>query len=325
VKVMLFQNPDTVESRIWALLNEKLERIRQSINAVTEEPEDLHQLVLGIARPGVLDTVFSDASFVPRAKLDEWFDHHTGQMGGEDAVRVVQDLLGHAQHFDFGQVSDRIPKLDLPDLAPFFRLALRQNRRQLTETGGLMAFKTPEPWQRSVGVRPRYDDVHFERNSGSRVKGTILGVGNRLFDSVLEQACQTPDTYAAVSDQGGQNLLLVFRCYDRVTGNPSQPKTVICGVLWEAESIRIIKDWQILRVLNELAPTLRPSTDAEPHTQVAPPGKAEILTRAASLVRDAFRSLDLPFLQPELELLGIVAGVQATPQLSRSSISVSPL
>ena len=93
VKVMLVQNPDTVESRIWALLNEKLERIRQSINAVTEEPEDLHQLVLGIARPGVLDTVFSEASFVPRAKLDEWFDHHTGQMGGEDAVRVVQDLL----------------------------------------------------------------------------------------------------------------------------------------------------------------------------------------------------------------------------------------
>src|ERR1039458_3767876 len=97
------------------------------------------------------------------SKSDEWFDHHTGQMGGEDAVRVVQDLLGHAQHFDFAQVSDRIPKLDLPDLAPFFRLALRQNRRQLTETGGLMAFKTPEPWQRSVGVRPRYDDVHFDR------------------------------------------------------------------------------------------------------------------------------------------------------------------
>ena len=65
-----------------------------------------------------------------------------------------------------------------------------------------MAFKTPDPWQRSVGVRPRYDDVHFERNSASRVKGTILGVGSRLFDSALEQACQTPDTYTAVTDKG---------------------------------------------------------------------------------------------------------------------------
>src|SRR5450432_3580291 len=122
VKVMLFQNPDTVESRIWALLNEKLERITHSINAVTEAPEDMHQLVLGVAGPSVLDAVFSQADTVPRAKLAEWFDQQTGQMGGEDSVRVVQDLIGHAQHFDFAQVSERVPKLDLPDLAPFFRL-----------------------------------------------------------------------------------------------------------------------------------------------------------------------------------------------------------
>src|SRR5262249_49780241 len=107
VKVMLFQNPDTVESRIWTLLNEKLDRIKQSINAVTEEPEDLHQLVLGIAGPGLLETVFSQADSIPRTSLAEWFDQQTGQMGGEDAVRVVQDLLGHSRHFDFAEVSGR--------------------------------------------------------------------------------------------------------------------------------------------------------------------------------------------------------------------------
>ena len=309
VKVMLFQNPDTVESRIWSLLNEKLERIRESINAVTEEPEDLHQLVLGIARPGILDTVFAQASFVPQAKLDEWFDHQTGQMGGEDAVRVVQDLLGHAQHFDFAQVSNRVPKLDLPDLAPFFRLALRQNRRQLTETAGLMSFKTPESWQRTAGVRPRYDDVHFERKPLSPKKGTILGVGSRLFDAALEQACQIPDTYAAVNDSPETRLLLVFRCYDRITGNLTQPKAIICGVIREAGPIRILKDWQVLQMLNELASTLRPSTDSEPFADAAPLGNAEILTRAEALLREAFPSLDLPFRQPELELLGVVAGI----------------
>ena len=102
---MLFQNPDTVESHIWTLLNEKLKRITRSINAVTEEPEDLHQLVLGVAGPGMLDTVFSQADSVPREKLAEWFDQQTGQLGGEDAVRAVQDLIGHAQHFDFAQIS----------------------------------------------------------------------------------------------------------------------------------------------------------------------------------------------------------------------------
>ena len=63
-------------------------------------------------------------------------------MGGEDSVRVVQDLIGHAQHFDFAQVSERVPKLDLPDLLPFFRLALRFNRRQGELSVGLRNSET---------------------------------------------------------------------------------------------------------------------------------------------------------------------------------------
>ena len=216
VKVMLFQNPDTVESRIWMLLTEKLERIRESINAVAEEPEDLHQLVLGIARPGMLDNVFSQAQFVPPAKLDQWFDRETGQMGGEDAVRVVQDLLGHAQHFDFAQVSARVPKLDLPDLEPFFRLALRYNRRQVTEADNMLAFKTPDAWIRGAGIRPRYEDVHFERRRLSRKKGNVLGVGNRLFDGALDQAVQFPETYAVVKEDLGARYCL---CSGVLTGS----------------------------------------------------------------------------------------------------------
>ena len=301
VKVMLFQNPDTVESRIWALLNEKLERIRRSINAVTEEPEDLHQLVLGIARPGTLDAVFSKADQVPREKLDQWFDQETGQMGGEDAVRVVQNLLGHAQHFDFAQVSDRVPKLDLQDLAPFFRLSLRQNRRQLTDEGGLLAFKTPEPWLRASGIRPRYDDVHFERKSSSGKKGTILGVGSRLFDTALEQACQLPDTYAAVTHGVFTGLLLIFRCFDRITGNLAQPKTVVCGILQDAQGMRLLKDWQVLQTLNELAGTIKPPAEADPAPGAAPAGDTDILSQAEAMLRGAFPSLDLPFRQPDLD------------------------
>jgi superfamily II DNA or RNA helicase len=306
VKVTLFQNPDTVESRIWTLLNEKLERIRRSINAVAEEPEDLHQLVLGIARPGMLDAVFSAADQVPRAKLEEWFDQQTGQMGGEDAVRVVQDLLGHSQHFDFAQVSEKVPKLDLPDLAPFFRLALRYNRRQLIETDGVLAFKTPEPWQRTPGVKPRYDDVHFDRKLTSHNKGTILGIGTRLFDTALEQACNLPDSYAASPECDNPGLVIVFRSYDRVTGNPAQPKSIILGVSHIAGNFRLLKDWQVLQSLNQLASTIKPTADTETAPSIALPGDQKILTQAEALVRASFPSLDLPFRAPELELLGII-------------------
>jgi len=309
VKVMLFQNPDTVESRIWALLNEKLERITHSINAVTEAPEDMHQLVLGVAGPSVLDAVFSQADTVPRAKLAEWFDQQTGQMGGEDSVRVVQDLIGHAQHFDFAQVSERVPKLDLPDLAPFFRLALRHNRRQLTESGGSLAFKTPDSWLGSVGIRARYNDVYFCRRPSSAEKGTILGVGSRLFDVALEEACQLPDSYAVIADRAGSDFLLVFRCYDRITGNLGQPKAIICGAVGDAGGFRVLSDWQVLRLLNELAGGARPGLESESELTAPPDGNAEVLSKAESVLRDALPSLDLPFRQAEVELVGIIAGV----------------
>lgn len=322
VRVMLFQNPDTVESRIWALLNEKLERITHSINAVTEEPEDMHQLVLGIAGPSMLDAVFSQAETVPRAKLREWFDQQTGQMGGEDSVRVVQDLLGHAQHFDFAQVSERVPKLDLPDLAPFFRLALRHNRRQVTETDGAYAFKTPDPWERTVGVKPRYTDVRFNRKpSSSGEKGTVVGVGSRLLDTALEQAGQLPESYAVVSERpDSQSLLLIFRCYDRITGNPGQPKTIMCGVLYEGDAFRTLKDWQVLLMLNELAGSVKPTVETEAdRAAVAPTGNLEILTKGEAVLREALPSLDLPYRQPELELFGIIAGISQTSHGASSS------
>ncbi|MCI0388059.1 MAG: DEAD/DEAH box helicase [Acidobacteria bacterium] len=322
VKVMLFQNPDTVESRIWTLLNEKLERIRRSINMVTEEPEDLHQLILGTTRPGVLDTVFSEADSVPRHKLAEWFDQKTGQMGGEDAVQVVQDLLGHARHFDYAQVSDRVPKLDLPDLAPFFRLALRHNRRLLSETAGLMAFKTPEPWLKMAGVKSRYDDVHFDRKSLSGKKGVVLGVGNKLLDSALEQACQLPDAYASVAKSPEKTGVLVFRCYDRITGNPAQPKAIICGVLYDGEDFRVIKDWQVLRLLNELTERAKSLADVELAQEIKGSGDLRILSRAESLLREAFPSLDMPFRQPDLELLGIIIGIDHS-AITQSSTGVS--
>ncbi|HYD16450.1 MAG TPA: DEAD/DEAH box helicase [Candidatus Nanoarchaeia archaeon] len=307
VKVMLFQNPDTVESRIWTLLNEKLERIRQSINAVAEEPEDLHQLVLGVARPGMLDNVFSQAQFVPRAKLDEWFDSQTGQMGGEDAVRVVQDLLGHAQHFDFAQISERVPKLDLPDLGAFFRLALRYNRRQITDADGGLAFKTPDAWIHGAGIRPRYEDVHFERKRSNK-RGTVLGVGSRLFDAALDQASQFQDTYSVVTEEPGTDFLFVFRCFDRITGNVAQPKNMICGVLFSATDVQVVKDWEILSLVNTFAGSLRSVQETESAMTSVSAGEKMQLLRAEAFLRESIPRFDLPFRQPDLELIGVLRG-----------------
>ena len=41
VSVYILRNPDTVEARIWGLLNEKLERIQLALSSVMEEQEDI--------------------------------------------------------------------------------------------------------------------------------------------------------------------------------------------------------------------------------------------------------------------------------------------
>jgi hypothetical protein len=100
--------------------------------------------------------------------------------------------------------------------------------------------------------------------------------------------------------------LLVFRTYDRITGNPAQPKSIVLGVLQQGGEFRLLKDWQVLQSLSELASTIKTTADTETTPNAISPGDPQILVQAEALLRGAFPSLDLPFRQPELELLGLI-------------------
>ena len=117
VDVVTVRNPDTVESRIWDLLDEKLARINLAFQSAMDNPEDIRQLVIGMASPGMFTRMFADADpTLSGQTLDEWFDKETATFGGEDAVNTVRNLVGHAARFDFGAVAGQIPRVDLPDL-----------------------------------------------------------------------------------------------------------------------------------------------------------------------------------------------------------------
>ena len=98
----------------------------------------------------------------------------------------------------------------------------------------------------------------------------------------------------------------MFRSYDRVTGNPAQPKSVILGVACHAGGDRLLKDSEVLQWLNAFSLAIKPSAEPEAVLGFVPPGDRGILTKAEAFVRGAFSSLDLPFRQPELELLGVI-------------------
>ena len=315
VQVTMFQNLETVESRIWSLLLEKLDRITRSINASADDPEDLHQMVLGTASPNFYQGLFFQASSNRPERLDKWFDEQTGKLGGADAVEVVRELLGNAQKFDYGNASDEVPSIDLPDLADFFRLALRCNRRQVVDTDGGISFKTPESWMRR-GVKARYEDIKFGRAKNKAEQQTILGIGSAIVDAAIDEACARPDTFGNVSNGKPSEELFVFRCFDKITGNAAQPKSIICGVLKVADGRFVLRDQDVFRKLNSVAANLRPQVESGTVAPCMPAEAAEIDAVRSELVA-SLPQMKVPFKVPDFELLGVLRGRFDPPSTQR--------
>lgn len=297
VEVLMIRNPDTVEGRIWSLLNEKLERIRLALNSAMDDPEDLLQLVLGMSDSSIFEAVYHEGGSVPRERLVEWFDAKTGQLGGEDVLLAVKNLIGHSAGFDFANVSKLIPRLDLPALEPFFQRMLVLNRRKVRREPDGMGFITPDPWK-SIGILPEYERMVFDRTLGGLDAGTrILGVGHKLVDRALEQAEGLPDSGAVLS--GLLNPILVYEVTEELTDFDRLTRRVIFA-LELCETPRLLKDWEVLEWANKqkitfTADLLVPLKDQELLENV--------LARARPLAQQSLQELDLDFVLPRTQLI----------------------
>ena len=220
VEVFTVRNPDTIEARIWDKLNAKIEQIMRALGRVMRQPEDLFQLVLGMSSPALFTEVFTDAASVPPDSLSDWFDAKTARFGGEDVLAAVQALVGNCARFDFQQASRQIPRLDLPDLKPFFKAMLSLNKRKVQDESNGLTFLTPESWATFPGVRREYQNMVFERAGKDAQR--VLGVGHRLVDQALAQACGSTASVAAIPDTVLEFPLYVFSVTDRVTSTGGQ-------------------------------------------------------------------------------------------------------
>lgn len=69
VSVYILRNPQTVEARIWDLLNAKLERIQAALSSVMEEQDDISQLVIGMAGNSLFNELFSGSEGLSGERL----------------------------------------------------------------------------------------------------------------------------------------------------------------------------------------------------------------------------------------------------------------
>lgn len=306
VEVLILRNPDTVESRIWDILNEKISNIMAAIGSVMEDPEDLMQLVLGMTSPSLFDELFSESQYVKGESLKEWFNQKTAQFGGQDAVDLVRSLVGNAQKFDFQQASQQIPKVDLPALKPFFTLSLQWNKRQVRQEGDEISFKTPEEWMQHRGVLPQYSRVHFNRlKSGKKDMNIIFGVGNKVIDAALDQSSKLSSNVTVLAKKVLEFPLVIFKIEDRITGQKGQIQRVIIGVeIRDARSI-FMKDWELLERLNKLCEKPSVLLKQSHDTTGTLSNYQNIISNAMQFTEKELGQLQLPFRIPSIELLGV--------------------
>ena len=250
VSVYILRNPDTVEARIWDLLNEKLERVQRAFSAVMEQREDISQLVIGMAGPSLFNELFSGAQGMTGERLAAWFDKTTATLGGRDVIDTVRELLGRVSHFDFQQVGRDLPRVDIPDLERFFTLAVGRHRRRIFKHADGFEIKVPEAWKsRSYAVRDRYNGLVFDRDlRGVNAASRVVGVGHTLFDIALDEASNLP-TRVTVLD-GVSAPILVVAVEDEVTGTGSLVQRLIFGVTDINGRPAPLRDWELLRLLN---------------------------------------------------------------------------
>ena len=303
VDVVTVRNPDTVESRIWDLLDEKLARISLAFQGAMDDPEDIRQLVIGMASPGMFTKVFSDtdSAALGGQTLDDWFDAETATFGNEDAVHTVRDLVGHVARFDFGAVAGQIPRVDLPDLVPFVKAILAVRGRRPDQADDLrLSFRPPEEWKDDflISMVDRYD-LLFAREPQPMEGEDVAGVGLRVVDRAVRDAVELTGAFAAI--RGLDAPIFVFSVLDRITGSDGPIRAVVVAAQSNADGgWNLIRDWELVHHLNPLADKPRsflfrdtePALDASGH-----------FASARQYVASQIDGLDLPFVLPSVESL----------------------
>lgn len=252
VSVYILRNPQTVEARIWDLLNAKLERIQTALSSVMEEREDISQLVIGMAGNSLFNELFSGSEGLSGERLGAWFDRATATLGGRDVVETVRELLGNVTKFDFQQVGQDLPKVDLPDLERFFTQTVGRHGRRIFRRDDGLEIRTPDTWKaRSYALRDKYEGLVFDRSlRGANAASRVLGIGHPLFDIALDDAHDVPVRVASVDGLSGP--LLIMAVEDEVTGTGSLVHRLIFGVAEKEAKIEVLRDWELLQATNAL-------------------------------------------------------------------------
>ena len=302
VDVITLRNPDTVEYRIWNLLNDKIENIMRALGSAMDEPEDLMQLILGMEDTRVFNEIFSASIGKEPKDLQSWFDAKTQTMGGQKVIDKVRDLIGRAEKFDYKDLAE-VPRLDLQDLQPFFEGMLSMNGRRLKNSEEGMSFKTPGKWLTEITIKRSYKHLSFDREAARKNKTLdVLGFGHPLFGKALDQALGLDCCYTCSSALAGD--LVIFNVRDRVTSTSSNVRISTAGVLArQPGQFEILKDENLVSLLTQVL-----QNREQPEESIPLISLNSIVEQVSEYITQHINELNLPFTLPDVEAVVLIQG-----------------
>ncbi|MBO9492945.1 DEAD/DEAH box helicase [Thalassotalea sp. G20_0] len=304
VEVITLRNPDTVESRIWDLLNSKIERIMMALGNAMEEPEDLMQLILGMSDQRIFNEIFGQSLGRNNEKLADWFDVKTQTIGGQSVIDKVKDMVGRAEKFDCSDLKD-VPKLDLQELKPFFESMLVLNNRRPKKGDHAISFKAPKEWQTDLSIQRVYENISFDRTAVRNNKDLdVIGFGHPVFGKAVDQALDFKECLCLL--KGKAWSLVLFTIRDRVTGSDRTINIVTVGVHKKVSGeLSLLKGEETVNALNNALSARQIDKDKAPDSAVL----IEFLESSREFLMGKIDQLGLPFQLPDVEPVSMVYSV----------------
>ncbi|MGT2430330.1 hypothetical protein ACU4HD_19445 [Cupriavidus basilensis] len=137
----------------------------------------------------------------------------------------------------------------------------------------------------------------FDRKA-SVSEGELMGVGHPLMEKALYQSERLLGSFCVIA--GLDTPLLVVEISSRVTDMSIPGCRVIAGVVGRAGDFALLKDWEVIRLLNKCALRADAITPEFPTTEVA--GWVE---SASKHVLAQLEHLRLPFSSPQAATLAV--------------------
>ena len=181
---------DTVEERIYGLLEQKLEKIARTIGKIdpaTGQPtEDFRSQILGL-----LGSSPNYQTLYMKAVVDRDFKRTEREIEdalkkAQEAAEAVNSLAQDLRTFNLQDYLQIEGRMDLKDLKDWAEKAILKLGGAILPNNGTIKIESPEALQADRSVASRYDSATFDRQTAMKVRRSdLMGIGHPLIDALL--------------------------------------------------------------------------------------------------------------------------------------------